>query len=78
MDKIKRVVQGGIILLTGVGMYTLYRKRKNKENYKIKRKNNSGFKDEMDALVNARIPRMNNQIAFNLKDPYFSTKFFEK
>jgi hypothetical protein len=78
MDKINKVVQGGIILFSGIGLYTLYTVRYKKEKHKIMRKNSSEFKDEMDALVNARIPRMNNQIAFNLRDPNFSPKFFEK
>lgn len=78
MDKLNSVFQVGIFVLGCTGVYTALKFKKNKDKRKQSRSYNSDFNDEMDSLVNARIPRMNNQIPFNLRDQYFNRNFFEK
>lgn len=36
------------------------------------------FNDEMEGFVQNRVPSMNNQNSFNLRDPAFKEDFFKK
>ena len=77
MDKLNQILNNKrklILLFSGLGFLALASYPRNKKKNEKKIKSN----DELDSLINARIPGMNNQNAFNMRDKNFNEKFFEK
>ena len=62
-----------------IGISTLAYSNRNKDSKAncVKRKKLNEVNSEMDSIINARIPNMNNQNSFNMRDNYFKEEFFK-
>ena len=67
-----------ILSIIGVSLLAYSNRSKYSQAYRLKSKKSNELKSEMDSLINARIPNMNNQNAFNMRDNYFKEEFFKK